>query len=346
MPAPCDPTSTAPGPRSPTSARGSTASRSRSSSRPRGVARCHPAEIAARLDDRYRLLRGGRGAERHRTLQAAVGWSYDLLDPDEQDVFDRMSVFAGGALLDALARVCGRDEYDTLDVVDRLVARSMVIAEQTALGTRYRQLETLRQYGEDRLAERDAIEAARSADLDWIVELTASIRARRYTPAGGEAFRRYVGELDNLRVAVAYAVEEGRDDVVGSAVACLGTFPHVHGTHELADWWDPIPRDGMWTSEAAEAAAVIALVAFGAGRSDEMRTLMSKVPSSFDVIPLVGWVRFSCALVVDGDLAAAAALTSAAGADHDPSRVDNYLDLQRAWLATMELYADPSEDRG
>ena len=96
----------------------------RRSSSPRRVAgRCRRPRSRRRLDDRFRTAprRPGR-VERHRTLQAAVEWSYSLLDDDERGSFDRMAVFAGGALIDAIAAVVELDEYDALDILDRLVA--------------------------------------------------------------------------------------------------------------------------------------------------------------------------------------------------------------------------------
>ena len=93
-------------------------------------------EIAQRLGDRFRLLRGGAhgSVERHRTLQAAMQWSYDLLDRKDQEVFARLSVFAGGFTVDAAAAVCGddgMDDIDAIDVLDALVARSMVVADRS-----------------------------------------------------------------------------------------------------------------------------------------------------------------------------------------------------------------------
>ena len=117
-----------------------------------------PSEILARLDDRFRLLRSsGRGGhERHHTLLAAVTWSVQLLSTEERCLFERLSVFAGSFSLTDVEAVCGFDPLDEADVVDllsALVDRSMVVAEPGPDGaTRYRLLETLRQYGEQAIA--------------------------------------------------------------------------------------------------------------------------------------------------------------------------------------------------
>src|SRR4029077_14570973 len=112
-----------------------------------------PLEIARRLDERFRLLTGGRrsAVERHQTLRATVDWSYSLLDERERIVFDRLSVCAGS--FDARAAQAGVagdgiEAWDVLDALTDLVAKSMIVAEEAADGAmRYQMLETLRQYG-------------------------------------------------------------------------------------------------------------------------------------------------------------------------------------------------------
>ena len=113
-------------------------------------------ELLARLQDRFRLLRGsGRSTlDRQQTLRATVSWSYQLLTDEERMFFDRVSVFAGGFDLAAAENVCGFDPIDELDVIDlvtSLVDKSMIVADRGAVGMRYRLLETLRQYGEEQM---------------------------------------------------------------------------------------------------------------------------------------------------------------------------------------------------
>ena len=117
----------------------------------------NPAELLRRLDRRFQVLAGGRrgAVARHATLRAAIDWSYELLSVAEQQLLARMAVFTGGCTLEAIEEVCTGDPVEREEVVDlvtALVARSLVIAEDTRLGTRYRLLETIRQYGEERLA--------------------------------------------------------------------------------------------------------------------------------------------------------------------------------------------------
>src|SRR4029078_12505274 len=105
-------------------------------------------QVAARLDDRFRLLTGGRrtAGARHQTLRATIDWSYDLLTEPERAVLRRLSVFAGGASLEAAESVCAGDPVDALDVLDllgRLVEKSLVFTDPTSSEAHFRLLETV-----------------------------------------------------------------------------------------------------------------------------------------------------------------------------------------------------------
>ncbi len=115
-------------------------------------------EVNARLDNRFRLLTGGlrTALPRQQTLRALIDWSYDLLTEQEKTALRRLSVFAGGWTLAAAETVCageGIEEWETLDLLTSLADKSLVTAETEANSTHYRLLETVRQYGADRLAE-------------------------------------------------------------------------------------------------------------------------------------------------------------------------------------------------
>ena len=126
-----------------------------------------PAELAERLDRRFQVLAGGRrgAVERHQTLRAAIDWSYELLSESEQRLLARLAVFAGGCTLDAAESVCGGDGIDrdlVFESLARLVAGSLVVAEDHGSQTRYRLLETIRQYGEERLGDAGEADALRT----------------------------------------------------------------------------------------------------------------------------------------------------------------------------------------
>jgi predicted ATPase len=116
-------------------------------------------EIALRLDDRFRFLTSGARAAlpRHQTLRAMIDWSYDLLSEKEKLLLRRLAVFTGGWSLELAEQVCGDDKIDPheiLDLLTRLVDKSLVMVAHNKTNARYRILETIRQYGQERLSER------------------------------------------------------------------------------------------------------------------------------------------------------------------------------------------------
>ena len=145
---------------SPTSSGGSTASRWRSSWPPPGCGRCRCAEISQRLTDRFRLLTGGSrtALPRHRTLRAVVEWSWELLTPAERLLAERFSVFPAGATPAAVAEVCAGGDLAAAEIdelLSSLVDKSLL--QPLADGTRLRMLETIREYGAERLAGRGEV---------------------------------------------------------------------------------------------------------------------------------------------------------------------------------------------
>jgi len=200
-----------------------------------------PVELLERLDDRFRLLRGGGrgGMERHQTLRAAVTWSYQLLPEADQLLFDRLSVFAGGFDLRAAEVVCagdGIDEYDVVDLIGELVDKSMVLADRGESGTRYRLLETLRQYGEECLDDRGETSSMRSAHTAYFADLVRQIYDTWCGPQQRLAEAAYEAEWDNLRAAHAWAVST--DDPVRADGIVAHTSLHAFWRlrHDHEDW--------------------------------------------------------------------------------------------------------------
>jgi predicted ATPase len=299
------------------------------------AARCRsmtPGEINERLNDRFRLLRSGRPtSERHRTLQAAVAWSYDLLTVEERELFDRMAVFADGSLVDGIATVAGLDELDALDLLDALVARSMVTAVATPLGTRYRQLETLRQYAEDRLIERGVIGDVRDRHLDWVETVAATMGRLDGTSSVRVAFLRYAAELDNIRLAVAHAVDSGRTDAAKTIVADAWRFAPFRPTVEMRQWFDPLTGTPPWTETAAQVVGVHAFVAFLDADIGAMERLIAAVPSEFhDKVPSLVSVMWMAEAFGRGDVYAAEAI---AGAYRPRTEFDRFMVANQAVMA-------------
>jgi predicted ATPase/DNA-binding winged helix-turn-helix (wHTH) protein len=165
-------------------------------------------EIAQRIDDRFHLLTGGlrTALPRHRTLRALVDWSYDLLSASERRVLEAMSVFAGGFSLDAAERVCAdaaTERSGVLDAVEHLVAKSLVIAEmRDGTGTRYRLLESIRQYADEKLIEGGRADAMRRRHFAHFLQLAESGARALKGPLGLEWLDRLEAEHDNLRAAL------------------------------------------------------------------------------------------------------------------------------------------------
>ena len=143
----------------------------------------HPARIAAALDDRFRLLTGGSRTvmPRQQTLEASVGWSHDLLDEEERALLRRLSVFASGFTLDAAEAVCADDlvdEYAVLELLARLVDKSLVQVDDEEEATRYRLLETIRQFARDRLVDSGESDATRDRHLAFFLGVRRAGRTR------------------------------------------------------------------------------------------------------------------------------------------------------------------------
>ena len=202
-----------------------------------------PHEIAARLDDRFRLLVGGNRTSlpRQQTLRATLDWSYDLLAEPEQSLLRRLAVFAGGWTAEAAEAVCadtieaGRERQgtdgsqvllpatDILPALLSLVNKSMVVAEPKAEGTRYRLLETIRQYAIERLeqAGEDEVARARNRHLDYFLARAVPLEAPG-APQGAEYWRQVdqaQTDIDEYRAALTWSLAMPVDDERGLQLA-------------------------------------------------------------------------------------------------------------------------------
>ena len=199
-----------------------------------------PEDLVARLDQRFKLLtQGSRAAlERHQTLRSTIDWSYDLLDPTERQALDRLSVFAGGCDLAAAEAVLAGDDLDVFDVDDvlgQLVDKSLVVADNDDDGgVRYRLLETIRQYAQERLQASGDTAVVRRRHADHYVGLAEAagphLRSREHLEWTDIVAR----DTDNFRAALDWAVETPSPEHALRLVAPLA----VQGrTGELAmDW--------------------------------------------------------------------------------------------------------------
>lgn len=224
-------------------------------------------QVAARLDDRFRLLRRGdrTAAPRHRTLEAVVGWSWDLLDEPERRLAARMSVFAGAADLAAVQAVCAPDAGDVLDVLTGLVDKSLV----EATGGRYRMLETIREFAAARLAEHGETGRVRDAHAAYFLDLAqAGDVALR---GGGQ--ERWLRRLDAARDDLHAALRHAETTTGLRLVAALAFYWWLRGlrgegaalARRLVDRLDG-PPDGV--AEEYALGLLIAALAGGGERSE------------------------------------------------------------------------------
>lgn len=195
------------------------------------------AEIAARLDDRFRLLTGGsRALPRHQTLHAAMQWSYEQLAPPEQHLLRQMSVFAGGWTLPAAAEVAQiADEYGALALLTVLHDKSLLVVERSdaAAAPRYRMLETVRQYAMERLNECGDGEAARDRHaahyVDWAERAEPHVRG----PDQDVWIGRFRQEHENLIAALVWCSEGHVDPQAGLRLMAATTFYWIWNGVEL-----------------------------------------------------------------------------------------------------------------
>ena len=186
-------------------------------------------EIETHLADKFRFLAYRRPVAdpRHQALKAAIGWSYELLSATDARVFRELSVFAGGFGLTAAAAVCGGgDAAATFDAIDRLASKSLVVAEVAAGRTRYRLLETIRQYAAGRLAE--AGEAGQARQRHALAFLGLAERESELAVLAREH--------DNFRAALSWSLPSGGE--TGPRLACaLGSFWVARGFFQEARGW-------------------------------------------------------------------------------------------------------------
>ena len=176
-------------------------------------------DINARLKDRYKLLTGGGRVllPRQQTLRALVDWSYELLEVDMRTLLDRLSVFVGGFDLAAAEAVCGGEPLssdDVLDLLTSLVEQSLVMTEDTDEGTRYRMLETIRDYAQEKLGASGDPATMAARHCDHFFNVAKAVRDGLKGAEQAQWIWRAEAEIDNIRVAIALALAGGVDPFI------------------------------------------------------------------------------------------------------------------------------------
>jgi non-specific serine/threonine protein kinase len=191
------------------------------------------------LDERFRVLTAGdRSAlPRHRTMRALIDWSYDLLSDDERALFRRLSIFAGGFTLAIAVAVCSDGEMDVLDLLSSLVDKSLVLAEVVGGDTRYRLLESTRQYALEKLRDADEENTAARAHACAFVTLAEELDDAYDTMPDRAWFAQVEPELENFRAARSWAFGARGDVLLGQRLAgALRGAWHSFGKAEGRRW--------------------------------------------------------------------------------------------------------------
>ncbi|HZO30988.1 MAG TPA: helix-turn-helix domain-containing protein [Chloroflexota bacterium] len=234
-------------------------------------------QIAARLDDSFRVLTGGMrgGPGRQQTMQAALDWSYELLTDSERVTFNILGTFAGGFDLDAAEAVCAgmassvhpdsllTPHYSVLDVLSRLVDKSLVVAERGTAGHRYRLLEPVRQFAAQALLTGGGHGPARAQHASYYLGLAERASPLLSGPEQVAWLGRLEAERDNLRAALTWIAEHGRaDDGLRLAVA-LGPYWEARGSLSEGRHWLQTVLAASRAGGAAPALQLRALLAAG-----------------------------------------------------------------------------------
>lgn len=221
-------------------------------------------QIADGLHDRFSLLTGGArtALPRQRTLEASVDWSFSLLDEGERTLLRRVSVFAGGFTLDAAEAVAagqGLEPMRVLDVLSQLVDKSLVQVEERGASVRYRLLETVRQYGRQRLADSGEAAAVRGRHLDFFVALAERAEPELESAGMREWVEILEAEHDDLRAAVEWALESNTtDQALRISGALFLFFLLAHAAEWRARSLAALEREGSSDRPRARALATVA----------------------------------------------------------------------------------------
>lgn len=207
-------------------------------------------QVAERLRDRFALLtRGSRTAlARHQTLRSLIDWSHDLLSEPERLLLRRLSVFAGGWTLEAAEAVCGGEGLAAADVMEllaQLAEKSLVAVDEQAAEPRYRMLETIRQYGLEKLDAGGENDAVRTRHLRHLVDFAEGIRTRLSGQDQLLWHGRAEAELDNLRAGLNWSMRPGHAGLGLRLINALHRFwyKNMHWS-EIVGWQERLARQG------------------------------------------------------------------------------------------------------
>jgi len=208
-------------------------------------------QIAARLDDRFRLLIGGArtALPRQQTLRATIDWSYNLLSEFECAVLERLSVFVGGWTIEA-AEAIGTGgnviKLDVLELLTNLVNKSLVVFNPA--DERYGMLETVRQYAREKLVASGEASTYMSAHIEYFLKLAEEAESYQAGEEQVKWLNRLEAEHDNFRIALDWSLQEGKNEIALRIAGALGQFWWVHNhLREGREWL----KRAQWTTKGA-----------------------------------------------------------------------------------------------
>jgi predicted ATPase len=309
------------------------------------------AEIAGHLDERFRLLTGGRrrGVERHQTLRSAIAWSYSLLSPAERVVFDRLGAFPSSfdeAAAVAVVSGDGVERWDVIDALAGLAAKSMIGAERSDGSTRYQLLETLRHFAREQLESRSETDAGRRRHAVHYARVAAEIGAGLMSRDELQWRRRLFAELDNLRAAAAWAFETAEVDdvrlgvgVIGSLLVYAGMSP-AFGVQAWAA--AALPRlDDLAGDDRAVVLGAAAADGYWRGDIEAAKAFASRAIAEVTTVSAalaVAYMQLGLTTAVSGDPAGAVAVlvdgrARLAASGLTPDEVAVFVDAGLGWVA-------------
>ena len=221
-----------------------------------------PADILARLSDRFLLLTGGSRSAlpRQQTLRAMIDWSYDLLDDRERALFRRLSVFTGGWVLETAEAIVADEQIvpraQVIDLLTRLVDKSLVLSEQQDADTHYRMLETIRQYGQSKLFDSEEANRLRHQHCAYFLSFAEAAESLLRGPQQVEWLNRLEREHDNLRAALTWSLEGEAAEIAVRLSGALWRFWLTRGYLSEGQRW---LTSALAKAQAASAPASLAL---------------------------------------------------------------------------------------
>jgi non-specific serine/threonine protein kinase len=239
-------------------------------------------ELSERLDQRFALLTDGSrtALPRHRTLRSMIDWSYDLLTDVEQAMLRRASVFAGSWPLTGAEQACtgdGVEKSDTLRLLTSLADKNLLITEEQGGMTRYRMLETIRQYALDRLRETGEEARWRHRHFAWVLALAEESFLPLLGPEQGVWLDRMAREIDNFRAALAWAIEQKLPDALRMAPQLSRWWVRRAHLTEAREWFSrllEVTAGGQAKLDRARALSAMGNLAIYQGDPDAAESLL------------------------------------------------------------------------